>query len=745
MALELQAGARVREYEILDLVGRGGMGAVYKARHIYLDKIRAIKFIHSTLAVDPDFVERFIREARVLSELNHPNLVRLYEFGTLEQNTFFMVLEFVHGESLLNRIRRKERLSLEEAVPIVRDAALGLQSAHELGIVHRDISPDNLLLVRTHDGAEATKVIDFGIAKPLLETQQVTTTTFFLGKPEYCSPEQTGMLREGETIDHRSDIYSLAVTFYHAISGKLPFYSPTPQGYLLKHAMEEPQSILTHFAPGEVPQELDRFLRKSLAKRRDDRFSSMKDFVDELDHVARVLKEVQRTVALADPQRNFQEFFDRGKAYLDQLDYEEAIRWWNRALVISPEPSVQQWVAAAEERRHVENEIRTQIARDLEDCEIQLSRANLQGANLLLNRAETSIAPGFRLGDLQTQVASLRQRMGQRQFAPQRSPAPPAKRSGSWVLPVVLVILLLTGLIGAIAVWKWQQYEKAEKGRQIVHDMEQLETQDRFSEARQKLSELQLLGIYSGNPMYDEAASQLQSREMEYARSRLQDAVAAQQAGNIPLAESKLAELRTLGVAGFEEQIASLEEQIKQAKTSGQNPQQLSDAEYLKRAEQSRTPLMWALFNQNTAEAQSLLQQNADPDGVDANGFSVLMYAVWRSPSLVRDILDRGASVFRSDNRRVTALHVAADVGQVEATSALISAGADINARNSQGSTPLIVAAIQGHIGVAKLLIDSGADLSITTPNGYDALRTAEYYNRSEIAEMIRNAQAQKN
>ena len=105
----------------MEQVGRGGMGAVYKARHIYLNKIRAIKIIHAALAVETEFSDRFIREARILSELNHPNLVRLYEFGTLEQGNFFMVMEFVHGENLLGRMRRKGRLSIEEAVRICRD------------------------------------------------------------------------------------------------------------------------------------------------------------------------------------------------------------------------------------------------------------------------------------------------------------------------------------------------------------------------------------------------------------------------------------------------------------------------------------------------------------------------------------------------------------------------------------------------------------------------------------------------
>src|SRR5262249_46328156 len=156
-------GKRIREYEILELLGKGGMGAVYRGRHIYLDEERAIKVIHSRLAGDKDFIERFIREARILTKLRHPNLVQLFEFGTLEEDVFFMVLEFLHGESVGQRIQRLQQVPILDALRIIRQAALGLQSAHQRGIVHRDISPDNIILVRNEDKSEIAKLIDFGI------------------------------------------------------------------------------------------------------------------------------------------------------------------------------------------------------------------------------------------------------------------------------------------------------------------------------------------------------------------------------------------------------------------------------------------------------------------------------------------------------------------------------------------------------------------------------------------------------
>lgn len=279
-------GARLREYEILEVIGKGGMGSVYRARHIYLEEERAIKVIQSRLASDNTSVERFIREARTLTKLHHPNLVQLFEFGTLEDGLYFMAMELIRGESVLDRIQRCGRIAIQQAVSIVRQAAQGLQSVHEKGIVHRDVSPDNLLLVAGEGGEEITKIIDFGIAKPLFETARGSTlTNLFAGKSEYCSPEQCGLLEEDEIIDRRADIYSLGVTFYQMLSGRLPFFASSPQGYLLKHTGEMPKPVSAHFSPGEFPVSLDCIVMKMLAKNRADRYSSMEDLIFDLDRV----------------------------------------------------------------------------------------------------------------------------------------------------------------------------------------------------------------------------------------------------------------------------------------------------------------------------------------------------------------------------------------------------------------------------------------------------------------------------
>ncbi|MBI2841479.1 MAG: protein kinase [Acidobacteria bacterium] len=282
-----EPGARIREYEIIERIARGGMGAVYRARHVYLEEERAIKVVLPGMSEKEGTVERFIREARILVRLRHPNLVQLHEFGTLEDGSFFMVMELIRGESVQQRLQRVQRIPFGQAINVIREAGSGLAAAHAQGIVHRDIAPDNLLLVATAEGRELTKIVDFGIAKPFAEESQLQTlaTNMFIGKPQYSSPEQCGILEGGQVIDHRSDIYSLGVTFYQMVTGTLPFQAPNPIGYLFKHVNEVPQHPASHFPDGQFPPALDRIIMRTLEKKRDDRYGSMQELVHELDQL----------------------------------------------------------------------------------------------------------------------------------------------------------------------------------------------------------------------------------------------------------------------------------------------------------------------------------------------------------------------------------------------------------------------------------------------------------------------------
>ena len=283
--IESMIGKRVREYDILELVGKGGMSMVFRARHVYLNRDRAIKIIQTDLA-DAFFSERFIQEARILSDLHNPHLVQIFEFGSLEGNQLFMVLEWIEGESVKQRVQRLGRIPVHEAIRIVEEAAKGLQAAHEKGIIHRDISPDNLMIVKDSSGNEFTKVIDFGIAKTSREGTQ-TRANVFLGKPEYASPEQCGFLHVDQYIDLRSDIYSLGITFYYMLVGKNPFSSPTPQGYLVKHISQKPRPLSEQLPIYEKPELFDDLIFRMLEPERDKRQTSISEFLTDLDEVVK--------------------------------------------------------------------------------------------------------------------------------------------------------------------------------------------------------------------------------------------------------------------------------------------------------------------------------------------------------------------------------------------------------------------------------------------------------------------------
>ena len=283
--IEAMIGKRVREYDILDLVGKGGMSMVFRARHIYLNKDRAIKIIQTELA-DAFFSERFIQEARILADLHNPHLVQIFEFGSLEGNQLFMVLEWIEGESVKQRVQRLGRIPIRESIRIVQEAAKGLQAAHEKGIIHRDISPDNLMIVKDASDNELTKVIDFGIAKTSREGTH-TRANIFLGKPEYASPEQCGFLHVDQFIDPRSDLYSLGITFYYMLVGKNPFSSPTPQGYLVKHISQKPRPLTEQLPIYEQPELFDQLILRMLEPERDKRHASVGEFLAELDEVVK--------------------------------------------------------------------------------------------------------------------------------------------------------------------------------------------------------------------------------------------------------------------------------------------------------------------------------------------------------------------------------------------------------------------------------------------------------------------------
>ena len=242
------------QYEILDVIGHGGMGVVYKARQPQLDRLVALKILPPDAGADPHFAERFTREARALAKLNHPNIVGVFEFGQAG-GLFYFAMEFVDGANLRELIRSKT-MSAAQALAIVPKICEALQFAHDEGVMHRDIKPENILL----DKKGRVKIADFGLAKLLRREQADHTLTMSgmtLGTPRYMAPEQ---MDKPETVDHRADIYSLGVVFYEMLTGELPIgrFAPPSQKVqvdvrldeIVLHALErDVERISCFFAP----------------------------------------------------------------------------------------------------------------------------------------------------------------------------------------------------------------------------------------------------------------------------------------------------------------------------------------------------------------------------------------------------------------------------------------------------------------------------------------------------------------
>lgn len=277
------------KYRILSRLGVGGMGEVYKVLHTHLNAIRVIKLMRSNIASDAGAHDRFLREARLATKIQHPNVAALFDFSTLDDGSHYMVWEYIEGINLHELITERGPLSARYAATIGVQALLGLDAVHRAGIVHRDVSPENLMIARDDEGQERVKIIDLGIAKSAAADDNKTKTGMFVGKWKYCSPEHLGMLPPGERIDGRADLYSFGIVLYEMLTGVPPFVCDTPHAYLMKHASERPKP-LREVNPGAiVPPELEAVIFRALEKDRTRRYASAREFAQELERVAATL------------------------------------------------------------------------------------------------------------------------------------------------------------------------------------------------------------------------------------------------------------------------------------------------------------------------------------------------------------------------------------------------------------------------------------------------------------------------
>jgi len=263
---------RIGHYRIVAELGRGGMGIVYKAHEESLNRFVAIKVLGEHLTEDPDHVERFLREARSAASLNHPNIVQIYAVSE-EDGRHFFAMEYVSGRSLQQILRSSGPLDPIQVAKIALQTASGLRAAHEQGIIHRDIKPANLLI----DDRGLVKIADFGLALVTGGVSRLTATGMFMGTPGYLSPEQC----LDQDPDHRTDIYSLGVTLYEALSGKVPFTADSPLA-LLRQIVEIEPPDLGELNP-DVDPELRTIVARMMAKDRDLRVSSCAELIGGLE------------------------------------------------------------------------------------------------------------------------------------------------------------------------------------------------------------------------------------------------------------------------------------------------------------------------------------------------------------------------------------------------------------------------------------------------------------------------------
>ena len=279
------------KYQILSRLGIGGMGEVYKVLHTHLNQIRVIKLMRAQIAGDSGANERFLREARLATRINHPSVATLFDFSTLEDGSHYMVWEYIEGTNLHELIDQRGPLSPRYAAQLAAQALHGLDAIHRAGIVHRDISPENLMITHDAEGNERVKVIDLGIAKQSDTEDNKTKTGMFVGKWKYCSPEHLGMLPAGERIDGRADLYSFGIVLYEMLTGVPPFQADTPHAYLMMHSSERPRA-LREVNPGvTAPPELEALILRALEKDRTKRFATAREFAQAIERLAPTLSD----------------------------------------------------------------------------------------------------------------------------------------------------------------------------------------------------------------------------------------------------------------------------------------------------------------------------------------------------------------------------------------------------------------------------------------------------------------------
>jgi eukaryotic-like serine/threonine-protein kinase len=267
------------QYKILQKIGSGGMGSVYKAHQPAKNRMVGVKILHPKLANRKDLVSRFRREARAMSHLAHPNTTKVFLYGALDDGSLYIVMEYLDGKNLNQTVRAEGPFPVARALPILIQVCGALDEAHKAGIIHRDMKPENIFLCQQGGLKDYAKVLDFGLAKVTEREMRpgsliLTQEGMVFGTPEFMSPEQA----QGKVLTPASDIYSLAVILYEVLTGKLPFDGKNPLEFIQFHVNKKPIPLNERVPGKQFPALLTEVMDRALAKKPEDRFASAADF-----------------------------------------------------------------------------------------------------------------------------------------------------------------------------------------------------------------------------------------------------------------------------------------------------------------------------------------------------------------------------------------------------------------------------------------------------------------------------------
>ena len=307
------------KYRVDEKLSEGGMGAVYRGTHVLMEKVVAIKVLRPSLAADEKIVARFSREARAASRISHPHALSVTDFGEDENGIVFLVMEYLDGRTLKDIIREGGPMQLQRVAEIVRQVGGALETAHEGGVVHRDLKSENIMLMST-TGTDYAKVLDFGIAK-IIEPEggydsELTAPNLVIGTPQYMSPEQCA---QSGVIDSRADIYSLGVIIYEMLVGHVPFGGVSPTEIMMKHMQEPVPSVLDERP--DLPSATARVLNRALAKRADDRYQRISELVEDLSFLAAASTPSVQTRPIITPPESSKE-----PSLHDEVDEDTVVR-----------------------------------------------------------------------------------------------------------------------------------------------------------------------------------------------------------------------------------------------------------------------------------------------------------------------------------------------------------------------------------------------------------------------------------